>query len=125
MYYIEAEEKKYAGVHILIDMWYQSEPSIDTVKFFIEKILLVSGSKLIEIMSHEFNAHGGISVLALLSQSHISFHSWPEYNYAAIDIFLCGNIFNDELAAIIEKVFLPQKTEINLHYRGIIVEKAP
>ena len=125
MFYIKAEGKKYAGVHILLDMWYQSEPSIDTVKIFIEKVLQLSGSKMIEIMSHEFNAHGGISVLALLSQSHISFHSWPEYKYAAIDIFLCGDILYDELSAIIEKVFLPQRIEISLHNRGIIVENAP
>ncbi|MGL1863210.1 MAG: adenosylmethionine decarboxylase [Pseudodesulfovibrio sp.] len=44
---------------------------------------------LLEAVDHAFTPQG-VTALGLLSESHISIHTWPEEGYAAIDIFTCG-----------------------------------
>ena len=51
----------------------------------------LSGATLLKIQLHHFGAGGGVTGVALLAESHISIHTWPEIAYAAIDIFMCGN----------------------------------
>ena len=48
------------------------------------------GAELLDINSHRFTPQG-VTVLALLSESHMSVHTWPEHRYAAADVFTCGN----------------------------------
>ncbi|TKD52898.1 adenosylmethionine decarboxylase [Sphingomonas baiyangensis] len=49
-----------------------------------------AGATLLDLHLHAFGPGQGITGVALLAESHISIHSWPEHGYAAIDIFLCG-----------------------------------
>ena len=51
----------------------------------------LSGATLLKTQLHHFGAGGGVTGVALLAESHISIHTWPERAYAAIDIFMCGN----------------------------------
>ena len=46
-------------------------------------------STLLEMSSHQFYPQG-VTVVGLLAESHISIHTWPEYGYAAVDVFTCG-----------------------------------
>ena len=50
----------------------------------------VSGATLLRLQLHHFGVGGGVTGVALLAESHISIHTWPEREYAAIDIFMCG-----------------------------------
>ncbi len=64
---------------------------------------LVSAAKeakatIIDISFHEFNPFG-VSGMVVIAESHLSIHTWPEYNYAAVDIFTCGDIIKPEVAA--------------------------
>ena len=64
---------------------------------------LVSAAKeakatIIDISFHEFNPFG-ISGMVVIAESHLSVHTWPEYNYAAVDIFTCGDVIKPEVAA--------------------------
>ena len=47
---------------------------------------------------HTFNPHG-VSGMIIIAESHLSIHTWPEYGYAAIDIFTCGDTIHPEIAA--------------------------
>jgi len=49
-----------------------------------------AGAKLLELRVHHFGANEGVTGVALLAESHLSIHSWPEHGYAAVDLFLCG-----------------------------------
>ncbi len=67
------------------------------------KEALVSAAKeakatIIDVSFHEFNPFG-ISGMVVIAESHLSIHTWPEYSYAAVDIFTCGDIIKPEVAA--------------------------
>lgn len=49
-----------------------------------------AGATVIEVRLHHFGPGQGVTGVALLAESHISIHSWPEHGYAAVDIFMCG-----------------------------------
>ena len=54
-------------------------------------------STLLNLSSHKFEPQG-VTALALLAESHISIHTWPESGYAAVDIFTCGQTARPRLA---------------------------
>jgi S-adenosylmethionine decarboxylase len=56
-----------------------------------------AGGMVLDVTSHKFKPQG-VTALALLSESHISIHTWPENGYAAVDVFTCGNHTNPQLA---------------------------
>ena len=62
-------------------------------------------STLLKFTSHKFEPQG-VTAIALLAESHLSIHTWPELGYAAVDIFTCGNSVQPEKAAelLIEKL---------------------
>lgn len=76
-----------------------------TILASIEEVrdALVSAAKeaqatIIDISFHEFNPFG-ISGMVVIAESHLSVHTWPEYGYAAVDIFTCGDLIKPEVAA--------------------------
>jgi S-adenosylmethionine decarboxylase len=71
----------------------------------LEKVrnALVSAAKeakatIVDVSFHEFNPFG-VSGVVVIAESHLTIHTWPEYDYAAIDIFTCGDIIKPEVAA--------------------------
>jgi len=55
------------------------------------------GATIVETVFHTFNPHG-ISGVVLIAESHLTIHTWPEYGYAAVDLFTCGEEINPEIA---------------------------
>ena len=67
------------------------------------KEAMVSAAKeakatIVDVSFHEFNPFG-ISGMVVIAESHLSIHTWPEYGYAAVDIFTCGDVIKPEVAA--------------------------
>lgn len=77
-------------VHLIAD--FETNHSIDSPKE-IKKILITAARKAnntpVKVVVHKFSPQG-ITGVILLAESHIAIHSWPEYNYVAVDIFTCG-----------------------------------
>jgi len=98
--------ERYAGHHLLIDLWGAKRL---TDKAHIERTLCAvsaaAGATLLGIDLHQFGGNGGISGVALLAESHISIHTWPETGFAAIDVFLCGNTNPDKAAPVLVEAF--------------------
>ena len=69
----------------------------DFIKEALTKAADAAGATLLKIVSHKFEPQG-VTAIALLSESHISIHSYPEYGYAAVDAFTCGEHTNPESA---------------------------
>ena len=57
-----------------------------------------AGASIVGESFHKFSPHGVTGVLAI-AESHICIHTWPEYGYAAVDVFTCGEGFDPEKAA--------------------------
>jgi S-adenosylmethionine decarboxylase len=81
------------GRHVLAEL-YGCSPDIldDTAK--IEEAMvnaaLEAGAEIREVVFHEFCPQG-VSGVVVISESHLAIHTWPEYGYAAVDVFTCGS----------------------------------
>ena len=86
--------------HILFDLKDCPSELLDSedhVRMSLYVAALVSNSELININAHKFKPQG-VTGLAMLADSHISIHTWPEKNIAKCDIFTCGEKCLPELA---------------------------
>ena len=95
------------GRHLLLELKVCNSKLLNDLKKVQE--IMVSASKeakatIVETSFHKFNPFG-ISGVIVIAESHISIHTWPEYGYAAVDIFTCGDVLKPEIAAahLIEK----------------------
>jgi S-adenosylmethionine decarboxylase proenzyme len=64
--------------------------NVDKVEFAVLSALRASRATVISQQFHQFQPYG-VSGIVMIAESHVAIHSWPEYNYAAVDIFTCGN----------------------------------
>lgn len=109
----------YAGKHYIIDFWNaQHLDDVDVLESALRRAAEVAGAVLLHIHLHKFSSGGGVTGAALLAESHISVHTWPENSYAAFDIFMCGNAKPEKAVALLKEVFSPTKTEIKEILRG-------
>jgi S-adenosylmethionine decarboxylase len=72
---------------------------------------------LLHIHLHHFQPNG-VSGVAVLAESHISIHTWPDAAYAALDIFMCGKASPDACIPVLRKAFRPKRVEVNELLRG-------
>jgi S-adenosylmethionine decarboxylase len=111
----------YAGSHLIIDLW-EAEGLDDRDR--IEQALIdavsAAGATLLHIHLHTFSEGGGISGVAVLAESHISVHTWPERGYAAFDVFMCGNAEPRKALSVFKAAFNPGRIVIGEHKRGVL-----
>lgn len=111
---------RFAGSHLIIDMWdahYLDDPEL--MRSTMIDAVNAAGATLLHIHLHRFTPYGGVSGVAVLAESHISVHTWPENGYAAFDIFMCGDAVPAKAAEVLERAFRPGRTETVEHRRGI------
>ena len=81
------------GRHILIEA-YDCDPEIlDDIKIVEDTMVnaaLRAGAEVREVAFHKFSPQG-VSGVVVISESHLSIHTWPEFGYAAVDVFTCGD----------------------------------
>ncbi len=80
------------GKHCILELYDCNKNKLNDESFVRTTITLsakISGANLINLITHSFNPQG-ITALALLAESHISIHTWPEIGYGAVDVFTCG-----------------------------------
>jgi S-adenosylmethionine decarboxylase len=80
------------GRHCIADLYGCNSTKLNDESLIREALAQAaerSGATLLSITSHKFQPQG-VTALALLSESHISIHTWPELGYAAVDAFTCG-----------------------------------
>ena len=118
-YFYQNEGDRFAGLHLIVDLW--GAARLDD-QAFIESTLRncvdAAGATLLHIHLHSFTENGGISGVAVLAESHISIHSWPEHGYAAMDIFMCGKTEPHRAVEVLREAFQPERIEIGEHRRG-------
>lgn len=97
-YIARVKGMNYLGNHLLIELYNCNTSSINNV-VKIEELLLeavkISGATALNSTFHKFSPHG-VSGVVVISESHFSIHTWPEYGYCALDIFTCGTEIKSE-----------------------------
>jgi S-adenosylmethionine decarboxylase len=79
-----------AGVHLIVDVHGgHGLDDIDLLEATLRRCVSAAQATLLHIHVHHFHPNG-VSGVAVLAESHISIHTWPDLGYAALDIFMCG-----------------------------------
>ncbi len=91
---------KALGRHILVEV-YDCDTDVLNNRESIEQIMVraaeKSGATVCGCSFHEFSPHG-VSGVVVIAESHLSIHTWPEYGFAALDLFTCGDDVNPWVA---------------------------
>ncbi len=86
------------GTQIVAEFYGCDRGRLDNVEF-IEQAMVdaaqIAGATIVSRAFHHFSPHG-VSGAVIIAESHLAVHTWPEYGYAAVDLFTCGD---DVLAA--------------------------
>jgi S-adenosylmethionine decarboxylase len=112
------------GRHLLIELFdcdYDAINNLDAVKATLVEAAKRAQATIVDIVFHEFNPFG-ISGVVVIAESHLSIHTWPEYRYAAVDIFSCGDTLQPEVAAryLVEQ-FAAERTSVVEMQRGMFL----
>jgi len=118
-YFIERNGVRYAGTHLLIDLWDASHlDDIDLIEVALRRAADVAGATILHCHLHHFEPNGGVSGVLVLAESHITIHTWPETNYAALDVFMCGDCDPHKAIPILQEAFTPSKIDVDEQLRG-------
>ena len=115
------------GVHLILELGGCNSQLLDDLSFIKNSMVEAAervGAHIIGESFHQFQPQGVTGILAI-AESHLCIHTWPEYGYAAVDIFTCGTSFEPRRAAeiLIEKLESkePVMTEVE---RGFVPQPA-
>lgn len=118
-FFIERDGLRFAGVHLIVDL-HEAERLDDLayVEQALRDCVAASGASLLHIHLHHFTVNGGVSGVAVLAESHISVHTWPECGYAAFDVFMCGDTEPHRTVEVLKQAFRPGRISVTEHLRG-------
>jgi len=107
-----------AGVHLIVDLHgAKGLDDIDLIEATLRRCVEAANATLLHIHQHRFQPNG-VSGVAVLAESHISIHTWPEAGYAALDVFMCGKANPDACVPVLREAFRAKKVAVGEHLRG-------
>jgi S-adenosylmethionine decarboxylase len=119
--FVERNGLRYAGSHLIIDLWdCENLDDAGLIELALRRAVQAAGATLLHLHLHAFEAGGGVSGVAVLAESHISIHTWPERSYAAIDVFMCGTAVPHEVVPILRHAFKARRIAVFEHMRGVL-----
>jgi S-adenosylmethionine decarboxylase len=107
-----------AGVHLIIDL--HGAHRLDDVEYIettLRRCVEAARATLLHIHVHRFQPNG-VSGVAVLAESHISIHTWPDAAYAALDVFMCGTAEPDACIPVLREAFSATQVGVNEILRG-------
>jgi S-adenosylmethionine decarboxylase len=97
---------KRLGRHAIVDVSNADGPLEEAeATALLTEIARACGVTLLRIVTHPFGEGHGLTAIAVLAESHISLHEWPEYRFVAFDIFVCGHADPGPAIALIRSHF--------------------
>jgi S-adenosylmethionine decarboxylase len=118
-YFVERQGVRFAGKHLIVDLFGARRlDDLEHIETTLKRCVETAGATLLHVHLHHFMPNGGVSGVAVLAESHISIHSWPEANYAALDIFMCGNAKPELVVPLLKEAFQARQVVVKEHLRG-------
>ncbi|WP_274362597.1 adenosylmethionine decarboxylase [Paenibacillus thermotolerans] len=110
------------GRHVAVDTWGVDFDKLNNAEWLQSQLVEaaeVSGATVLSVQSKQFEPQGA-TVLVLLSESHLSIHTYPEKGFAAIDCYTCGETVDPQLAIdYLVDVLKPETTHAKKLIRGL------
>lgn len=111
------------GYHLLTEFYgcdHDILNDVGKIKGLMEEAAVASGASVVESVFHRFSPHG-VSGVVVIAESHLAIHTWPEYGFAAVDLFTCGEEVDPWKAyAFLKDYLAPQSTSTQEIMRGEI-----
>jgi len=113
------------GRHLLLEL-FDCDPeainSLDIVKASMVEAARRAQATIVDVVFHEFNPFG-ISGVVVIAESHLAIHTWPEYRYAAVDVFSCGETLQPQVAVdyLVEQFGSARASVVELQ-RGVFLQ---
>jgi len=113
------------GRHMLLELFdcdAEAINSLDVVKSAMVEAAKRAQATIVDVVFHEFNPFG-ISGVVVIAESHLAIHTWPEYRYAAVDVFSCGEVLQPKEAVdyLVEQLGAARASIVELQ-RGVFLQ---
>ena len=112
---------QFAGTHVILDLYgvcptlLANESRLDEI---MRAAVLKSGATILHSHFHHFGGDYGVTGVVVLAESHASIHTWPEKNYASIDIYMCGNCDPRIASGYLQSAMFAEYHTEQILYRG-------
>ena len=107
-----------AGVHLIVDLHGAERlDDIEHIEATLRRCVAAARATLLHIHLHHFQPNG-VSGVAVLAESHISIHTWPDAGYAALDVFMCGSANPDACVPVLREAFSAKQVVVDEILRG-------
>ncbi len=109
------------GHHLLVEFYNCNAHILNhvaQVEEFMNQAALACGATIVQSTFHHFNPYG-VSGVVVIAESHLAIHTWPEYRYASVDLYTCGDTINPMVAYNkLKEDFQAEMTEVREIHRG-------
>lgn len=113
------------GRHLILELWGCDSDhinSIENIKRAMTETIEACGATLLDLRVYPFTPQG-VTGVAILAESHMMIHTWPEIGYAAVDVFTCGYHTDPEKAIpVLQQYFAPERIQVMEMNRGLVVD---
>ena len=112
---------KSVGRHLILELWdCRNLDSTEAVERALRDVVRACDLTLLDLRVYPFSPVG-VTGVAVVSESHVMVHTWPELGYAAVDIFTCGEKRNPaEAVPLLREYFSPGRVQVMEMTRGIV-----
>lgn len=114
---VKLNAQKVCAQHIIADCFEVSDLSPKLIEPLMTRMAIAGGATILDSNTRTFE-NGGFTSILLLAESHISVHTWPEHNYAAFDVFMCGHSSAKSAIEILKKELPMERIQIQPLLRG-------
>ena len=117
-HFIRRDGRVFAGTHLIIEVvnGYGLDDESRIAQAFRDCVT-ECGATLLHIHTHKFSPQG-VSGVAVLAESHISVHTWPEIGYGAFDVFMCGDADPWRAVGVLKAAFATADVRVRELFRG-------
>ena len=119
----DEQKLSHQSKHLLLELYRCDCEKLNDESFLrciLNRASKLANSTVLNLISNKFEPQG-VTAIALLAESHISIHTWPESNYSAVDIFTCGQNMMPELAS----QYLIESLKAEEHFLRVIERNPP
>ncbi|MFQ5567932.1 MAG: adenosylmethionine decarboxylase [Paracoccaceae bacterium] len=117
-HFIRRDGRVFAGIHLIIEV--TGAEGLDDearIRDALRECVDACGATLLHIHTHRFSPQG-VSGVAVLAESHISVHTWPEIGYGAFDVFMCGEARPWAAVEVLRRAFSAGEVRVKELLRG-------